>query len=180
MIRIIHFDWEGVTYTVPEGRNPILLPGGQVLNGDSWQQEIFPRRPGKLSLNYSIVITPKTDLVSLARSIGAVLAKAITISLAKKCPHGCSEPTTPYCSKCGSVVEIVEVVLDYIPTKPLPFQHGAAQNVQGNGPCPSCGIALDHNHQLSTCQNCGQSLHWTCRDGHSPTRSDNWANRNPI
>lgn len=163
MIRIIHFDWEGITYTVPEGRNPILLPSGQVLSGDSWHQEIFPLRPGTLTLNYSIVITPETDLVSLARNIGAVLAQAINIMQVKKCPKGCTDPTTPYCSKCGSVVEIDWVVTPFIPIKPLPLQQNEAKDVKGNGPCPHCGNPLNHEQHANPCPHCGKPLHWTCR-----------------
>ena len=158
----ITFEWRERTYSVPEGRNPILVETtGEVLSGDGWQFEIFPPKPGNLKLLYKVVITAKTDLAQLAKTLNAVLATEVLITYDTICPRGCVNPTRPYCSQCGSMIQISKTVIPYHTMPPATLD--IPVDVIGTGPCPHCGQVLDHNHQIKKCPGCSQALHWICR-----------------
>lgn len=101
----IVFVWKGEHFTVPKAANPIILPGGEVLKGDGWANEVFPPNPGKLSHLFNIhCIT--LGLKDVADALGGVLAVRVTVKKINICPRGCTKPTNPFCKKCGEKVEV--------------------------------------------------------------------------
>lgn len=171
MSDLVKFVWAGTSYTIPEGTmaRRILLPTGVVLEFNGFSESFPPQLNELHAAVYTISIHPMPDMEYVARQLQAVLATELGY-----CPDH-PEEHGKFCSECGKPIHPPTPLA---PKPPFPFQGSSTipepfskhdfhltvpADVMGNGPCPNCKTSLDHNHQFSSCPNCGQALHWTCR-----------------
>lgn len=161
--KVIVFDWRGADYTIPEAKSPIVLPDGEILSVEKWG-ESNPEKPLGLRLMTKLPMSPGTDLAMVAMGMKGVLATPVLLEVYYACPKGCFNPTKPFCSECGSKVEVVSA---YVPItsskKQTPHVIDGVVDVKGEGPCPNCGETLNHDDHAANCPTCGQALHWICR-----------------
>ena len=157
----IVFEWQGKTYSITEGRNMIILPTLEVLKAVYRAGVVNPPQIAKLTSFISFYLTPiSPSLAQIAREMDAVLATQVHITNPIfSCPNGCSNPTHPFCSQCGSRVNTT----DFIVSAPHLSSLNIEVNVKGNGPCPTCSAKLVHDHHAKVCPTCGQALKWICR-----------------
>ena len=153
----VTFVWNWVSYTMPEDtdKHKILLPNGIVLEFNGFLETSPPQLANLKALGFTVMILPETHLQEVADRLDAVLASELGY-----CPDHPEEHGN-FCSVCGKKI-YAPVTLP--PKPPFPFTtNNSPVDVMGNGPCPNCKKPLDHGAHASTCPNCGQALHWTCR-----------------
>ncbi|KKT29566.1 MAG: hypothetical protein UW41_C0016G0032 [Candidatus Collierbacteria bacterium GW2011_GWC2_44_18] len=170
---LVRFTWNHGTYTIPADteKRRILLSSGRVLTFNGFLESFPPQLNELREFNFHVEVGLGSNLSVVADQLDAVLAKAITVTTVKTCPQGCPNQNDIFCSICGSRLDVKEVVLPFVPDKPKPFQNPANPvDVMGNDPCPNCHKPLDHGAHAKSCPHCGQTLHWTCRDGHNTLR----------
>ena len=169
------FVYEGRTYLIHEIENQVLCSNGDLLS-IQWvglTPKASPFNPvARLNLNANF------ELSDIASSLCAAPATLVVNAQTKACPHfGHGTQTGNFCCECGAPTVFIPYTIAFEPISKHNFHLSVPADVQGFGPCPNCKTTLDHDHQLSTCPNCGQALHWACRSSKNPGHN---ANRNEI
>ena len=148
----IVFNWNGSSYMVESEGNPILLPTGEVLVGDGWQIEIYPPKPGNLTLLYKVELTSETSIEDLAEKLQANLAVKVIIVKVRSCPNKCdTEVLGKYCPHCGSEIEVNILIT------PVEINQREEARVDNNF-CSRCGNQIQPGQKLIFCQRCGSKL----------------------
>lgn len=150
----ISFEWKNVLYSIPEARKFIILPNFEMLIVDG---PINQSQPENLRRLLTIEVTPLfISLEQIAREMDAALATAVDIVNTKICPKGCSKPTYPFCSQCGSPTKIVKTLVPYVIHK-FSLSINTPVMVEDGKPCPRCKQTIRGTYS-DRCPKCGQKI----------------------